>query len=226
LIHPSGGGEPPVLADYCVQWGRYDDFILFFPCNSEPLTSINGVLDDYCGLPFGWADFQDYLETGNVMRFITTGGGGFNSYYFQVITPASNSLVPDFGYIEFDIFGSPSGQLPIAAIQNTNCVLKCWTATFNVDDVNTQGLTAFYYNGQDGNDGIHIDWTPIAFANPGHDAFVMSLMAGYLEPSATFVSSFVGNTVTVTWTTIMDIGTICYGAPGGPDTCAVETTQC
>lgn len=201
-VWPEDPVDPPVLSEYCVQWSQYDATI-FFPCGEN--NTVNGQ-SGTCGSTI---DIADFLMAGNLFRYIQYGA----FYYIQVIAPAANGLVANFGDIEYDVFGNPSGPVPIGAIQSQNCFVNCWTATFDVGDVDVDGFTGYIYNEIDN----VVDFTAdLPFSDPNHDANAKANMVGYFEPSMTFTSSYVGNTVTVTITTIMTIFEIQAGAPSDP----------
>lgn len=183
--------EPPVLSDYCAYWGNIASSI-FFPCGDG--SDVNGNVSqiDLCGS--NGFDILDFQEPGNVFRYVNADAA---FAYSQMIVPAGNGVPVDMGYYAFDIFGNPSGPQPIV-ITDSNCFINCFTATFEVNDVAVNSFTQFKYN------GVTRDMTgDLPFSNPGHDAWVLTQLIGWLEPSATYVSSFVGNTVTITITTIM-----------------------
>lgn len=199
-VWPVDPVDPPVLSDYCAYWGLTGTSI-FFPCVDGSDVNGNTSQGQLCGGTFDIADFQ---ETGNVFRYANYSG---SAWYAQMIVPAGNAVPTDMGYYAFDIFGEPSGNIPIDII-SSNCFVNCYTATFDVNDVNTDGLTSFVYN------SLVVDIYPVSltpFGDPACDADTLAQLIGYLEPSATFTSSFVGNTVTITITTIMTIESGLWG---------------
>lgn len=186
--------DPPVESPYTVYWSAFSAG-MFFPCGTD--NEINGYTSPgvICGGYFNLSDFQ---EAGNI--FLYSVGGSAGGWYVQMIVPTGNAVPTNFGTYSFDIFGNNSGPIPIEPIQNSNSTVNCYTATFDVDDVNTDGFSYIQYNGV----GIDLG-TPPPFSDPTHDAVTLGLLAAFLEPSATFVSSYVGNTVTITMTTLLII---------------------
>lgn len=191
-VWPVDPVDPPILSDYCAYWGLTGTSI-FFPCVEGSDVNGNTSQGQLCG---GFFDIADFQETGNVFRYANFSG---SAWYAQMIVPAGNAVPVDMGYYAFDIFGNPSGNIPIDII-TSNCFINCYTATFDVNDVNVDSFTQFIYN------GLVVDMTgDVPFSDPGHDAWVLSQLVGWLEPSMTYQKSYVGTTVTITIETIMQL---------------------
>lgn len=194
LVLGDGSDPPPALSDYCVQWSTFAASPVF-PCGDAPDINGNTNFGELCGGDFNIVDFGD---TGNLFTYKYLNS---NLLYAQVVRPIANAALADLGYYAFEFGGNPLGPFPISA-DNENCYIGCYQATFSVDDVNTDGVTAFGYNSLD----MTIDLQPgvlVPFSDPTHDAVILAQLQGFLEPSATFESTYVGNTVTITMRTIM-----------------------
>lgn len=205
-----GGGEEPVLSDYCVQWSITATNVCF-PCSVA--DEVNG---DFSGSICGGTVVINDLN-GIIGNNFAYDNYNASFWYAQVIRPIANAALDDLGYYASECFGLPNGPFSIP-ITDSNCYVQCYTATFDVDDVDNQGFTFVGLQTADRVKDLYNGASPvIAFSDPGFvaDAINRLVTLALCEPSIT-VEVIINSPTNVTLNicSVMNILSGFYGITG------------
>lgn len=201
--------EPPVESNWCVQWVSVP-YSVFFPCGTDNEINGNTNSGEICGGNFFIGDFDGNADH----TFYYDSSGPDNTWYAQVIRPSADPALETLGTHSYDVFGNPSGPIPIVP-SDQNCVLRTFQAVFTVPDVSTNQFSRIIF------DAFQIDlvanFWPFDTPNVG-DLYLADISTSRIGPEATVDVQLNGNEVTLTIVSLIEITTGAYGTEVGPET--------